>query len=103
METVRLHLGRRAKRLTSRRSQPPLALAVPLSRFTPRAGGGSAFFVRCLMPPWLYIWIARFGSGEQFRKATPADWRFHTGFFVLVPIYMIVGVYFGHSFLERAG
>jgi len=55
------------------------------------------------MPPWLYIWIARFSSGEQFRKATPADWRFHTGFFVLVPIYMIVGVYFGHSFLERAG
>ena len=32
--------------LTSRRSQPPLALAVPLSRFTPRVGGGSAFFVR---------------------------------------------------------
>src|ERR1039458_6499240 len=33
-------------RLTSRRSQPPLALSVPLSRFTPRVGGGSAFFVR---------------------------------------------------------
>src|ERR1035441_9133370 len=33
-------------RLTSRRSQPPLALAVPLSRFTPRVGGGSAFYVR---------------------------------------------------------
>jgi len=32
---------------TSRRSQPPLALAVPLSRFTSRVGGGSAFFVRC--------------------------------------------------------
>jgi hypothetical protein len=32
--------------LTSRRSQPPLALAVPLSRFTSRVGGGSAFFVR---------------------------------------------------------
>ena len=34
--------------LTSRRSQPPLALAVPLSRFTSRVGGGSAFFVRRL-------------------------------------------------------
>src|SRR5665213_3079096 len=33
-------------RLTSRRSQPPLALAVPLSRFTSQVGGGSAFFVR---------------------------------------------------------
>src|SRR5450830_1662717 len=32
----------------SRRSQPPLALSVPLSRFTPRVGGGSAFFVRPL-------------------------------------------------------
>src|SRR5450631_2434585 len=31
--------------LTRRRSQPPLALAVPLSRFTSRVGGGSAFFV----------------------------------------------------------
>jgi hypothetical protein len=31
-----------------RRSQPPLALSVPLSRFTPRVGGGSAFFVRPL-------------------------------------------------------
>ena len=33
-------------RLTERRSQPPLALSVPLSRFTSRVGGGSAFFVR---------------------------------------------------------
>src|SRR5665647_1262905 len=32
--------------LTSRWSQPPLALAVPLSRFTSRVGGGSAFYVR---------------------------------------------------------
>ena len=35
-----------ASGLTSRRSQPPLALAVPLSRFTSQVGGGSAFFVR---------------------------------------------------------
>src|SRR5260221_4291236 len=35
-----------SRRLTaSRRSQPPLALAVPLSRFTSRVGGGSAFLV----------------------------------------------------------
>src|ERR1035437_2186575 len=33
--------------LTNRRSQPPLALSVPLSRFTSRVGGGSAFYVRC--------------------------------------------------------
>jgi hypothetical protein len=55
------------------------------------------------MPPWLIIWIARFTSGEGFRKATPTDWRFHTGFFVLLPIFVIVGVCFGHSFLDRAG
>ena len=29
----------------SRRSQPPLARSVPLSRFTSRVGGGSAFYV----------------------------------------------------------
>ena len=40
--------------LTSRRSQPPLALAVPLSRFTSRVGGGSAFFVRRL-PIWVAV------------------------------------------------
>ena len=34
--------------LTSRRSQPPLARSVPLSRFTSRVGGGSAFYVRRL-------------------------------------------------------
>ena len=28
------------------RRQPPLALAVPVSRFTSLAGGGAAFFVR---------------------------------------------------------
>ena len=33
------------------KSPEPLALAVPLSRFTSRVGGGSAFFVRPLMPP----------------------------------------------------
>jgi hypothetical protein len=32
---------------TQQRAQPPLALSVPLSRFTSRVGGGSAFYVRC--------------------------------------------------------
>jgi hypothetical protein len=32
--------------MTRRRSQPPLALAFPQSRFTSRVGGGSAFFRR---------------------------------------------------------
>jgi len=37
----------------SRRRQPPLALAVPLSRFTPRVGGGSAFYVDMADSPTL--------------------------------------------------
>jgi hypothetical protein len=32
-----------------------LALAVPLSRFTPRVGGGSAFFVRPLRPHTIFM------------------------------------------------
>jgi hypothetical protein len=31
--------------------------------------------------------------GEKFRKATPADYRWFSGFFVLVPIFMGVGVW----------
>src|ERR1017187_5327247 len=45
--TERTRLCQRKCHLTSRRHQPPLALAVPLSRFTSRVGGGSAFYVRC--------------------------------------------------------
>src|SRR5260221_8830888 len=42
---------RASRRLTaSRRSQPPLAPTVPLSRLTSRRGGGSAFFVRSANP-----------------------------------------------------
>ena len=47
-------------RLTSRRSQPPLALAVPLSRFTSLVGGGSAFFVRRMSTKMaLTIWLLK--------------------------------------------
>jgi hypothetical protein len=34
--------------MTPNKSPEPLALAVPLSRFTSQVGGGSAFFVRPL-------------------------------------------------------
>lgn len=55
------------------------------------------------MPPWLLIWIARLGSGERFRNATPADWRFHCGFFVLLPVFVIAGTSLLHSFFNHAG
>jgi hypothetical protein len=60
--------------LTSRRSQPPLARSVPLSRFTSRVGGGSAFFVRrtdstnmarCSVCNSFFIWGSSSGS-EKF-------------------------------------
>src|SRR5665647_1009599 len=63
-------------RLTSRRSQPPLALSVPLSRFTPRVGGGSAFYVR-RHSRVLRFWhegidpfeaVSRFESGAEARQ-----------------------------------
>jgi len=54
------------------------------------------------MPPWLYIWIARFASGERFRKATPAEWRYHLGFFFLFPVCLALAPVLEHTFLARA-
>src|ERR1017187_8634073 len=48
-------------RLTSRRSQPPLVLSVPLSRFTSQVGGGSAFYVR------------RHSTHDEYRDTTITD------------------------------
>jgi uncharacterized membrane protein (Fun14 family) len=74
-------------------TQPPLALAVPLSRFTPRVGGGSAFFVRhhytlmkklaiigllvvvvvaCLLLYWQHVTVARFDS--DFHQQLAGVW-----------------------------
>jgi hypothetical protein len=39
---------------TQQLTQPPLALSVPLSRFTSRVGGGSAFFVRHQATPFFW-------------------------------------------------
>src|ERR1039458_2671121 len=63
----------------SRRSQPPLALAVPLSRFTPRVGGGLAFFVRPhytfmkLSHTWFLLLVLAFGSMLPMRAAAQDD------------------------------
>jgi hypothetical protein len=60
--------------LTSRRSQPPLALSVPLSRFASQVGGGSAFYVRPLTHAMRFLpfilMLALFGCG---RAESPAD------------------------------
>jgi hypothetical protein len=51
-----------------------LALAVPLSRFTPLVGGGSAFFVRPL-PRYLIltklVWLAMIGSRSILMSKLP--------------------------------
>jgi hypothetical protein len=55
-----------------------------------------------LMPAWLLVWIARWTSGERFRKATSEDYRLHFGSFFLVGVFMIIGVMFGRPFLDHA-
>ena len=54
------------------------------------------------MPPWLAIWIARFASGERFRKATSEDYRLHFGSLFLSGVVMIVGMTFGGRFLDHS-
>ena len=46
--------------------------------------------------------IIRWSSGERFRKSTPTDWRRHSAFFVVLPIFLMAAGYFGHSFMEHA-
>jgi len=45
-EPSKLRQVRRAAAGFNQSPEPPLALSVPLSRFTSRVGGGSVFFVR---------------------------------------------------------
>jgi hypothetical protein len=54
------------------------------------------------MPPWIAIWIARFASGERFRKATSRDYRLHFGSLFLGGVLMIVGMTFGRRLLDHA-
>ena len=53
------------------------------------------------MPPWLIMWIARFASGERFRKATPRELRLGSAMFAFAPIFIFIFGYLGHSFLDR--
>ena len=56
-----------------------MALAVPLSRITPRVGGGSAFFVRPhytfmkLSHLWFLLLVLAFGSLLPMRAAAQTD------------------------------
>jgi len=54
------------------------------------------------MPPWLLLWIARWASGERFRKATSEDYRFHFGMFFLMGVFMFLFVTLGEPILDHA-
>ena len=41
--------------------------------------------------------------GRHYRKATSKELRWYSGFFLFIPIWGAVFVYFGHSYLDRTG
>jgi len=53
------------------------------------------------MPPWILIWIARFASGERFRKATSTELRWYSGAFAFIPIWFATFVHIADSFHGR--
>jgi hypothetical protein len=81
--------------LTSRRSQPPLVIAVPLSRFTSLVGGGSAFFVRRRQS--IYPVNLALPSLEEFVRT--AFWTLWT-LTITFTVYAYA-VYFGFTALSR--
>src|SRR5208283_1949473 len=40
------------------------------------------------MPSWIFIWLLRLLRGERFEKAKPSDYRFFSGSFVLIPVFV---------------
>jgi hypothetical protein len=53
--------------------------------------------------PWLSLFILRLLMGERFRKATPTELRWYSGGFASLPIWTVLFVRLGHSYLEHAG
>ena len=84
-------------RLTSRRSQPPLALSVPLSRFTSRVGGGSAFFVR------LPLTLIMNPTQEQIVQALPSCALRSRVFLLQTPAYDLSNKTLAESVYFRKG
>jgi hypothetical protein len=71
--------------MSRRRNQPPLVFAVPLSRFTSRVGGNSAFYVRLsklpdFVPQGLQVRVAQnhwfdFLLAANFQRALEPEAR----------------------------
>src|SRR5450759_3251575 len=89
--------------LTSRRSQPPLALSVPLSRFASQVGGGSAFYVRRLSG----VHIMNDQTISDTKRSGLAVWSLVLGILgILLGMYLgfvaaIAAVICGHKALSR--
>jgi hypothetical protein len=51
----------------------------------------------------LWIWFLRLLSGERFRKATPAEQRFFSAYFLFIPIFGGLFVKVGIAFMKTTG
>ena len=69
-----------------------MALSVPLSRFTPRAGGGSAFYVRPLdhITKPEHHNIMKLSNGKKFRLGAPKYSQLTTSLFGVVGVFGIL-------------
>ena len=54
------------------------------------------------MPPWLTVWIARWLSGERFRKATSRDYRIHFAGLFFTGAFVVFMQAFGQPFMNHA-
>ena len=55
-----------------------------------------------MLPGFLSLLLVRIGLGEQLEKAKSEDYRTWFGFLFLLPCWLSVSLYFGHSFLAHA-
>ena len=59
--------------------------------------------VRCHSRSMLFRLLFRILSGEPYRKATPTELRWYSGAFALLPLWLVLFVHVGHSYLDGAG
>jgi hypothetical protein len=55
-----------------------------------------------VFPGFLTLLLVRIGLGERLEKAKSEDYRAWFGFLFLLPCWLGLSVYFGHSFLDHA-
>jgi hypothetical protein len=55
------------------------------------------------MPPWLSVWLIRWGLGERLEKAKPSDYRHWFGVLCLLPVFVIAFQTFGKRVFDLSG